>query len=126
MVIQYGWGPDDSPTIYHHGNSVTALSMGNHFEYEMATKVEKMYYMAYDKAKQMLQRNRQVLEKIVEDLLKYEILTRKDLERILADNDGLREKEPFFLSKANNEPVLDSFLDGNGRASSMAFLTAAN
>lgn len=22
MVIQYGWGPDDSPTIYHHGNMV--------------------------------------------------------------------------------------------------------
>lgn len=22
MVIQYGWGPDDSPTIYHHGNAV--------------------------------------------------------------------------------------------------------
>ncbi|WMV14423.1 hypothetical protein MTR67_007808 [Solanum verrucosum] len=41
MVIQYGWGPDDSPTIYHHGNSVTTLSMGNHFEYEMAAKVEK-------------------------------------------------------------------------------------
>uniref|UniRef100_A0A1U7W6T7 ATP-dependent zinc metalloprotease FTSH 5, chloroplastic-like n=1 Tax=Nicotiana sylvestris TaxID=4096 RepID=A0A1U7W6T7_NICSY len=126
MVIQYGWGPDDSLTIYHHGNSVTALSMGNHFEYEMAAKVEKIYYMAYDKAKQMLQRNREVLEKIVEDLLKYEILTRKDLERILADSDGLREKEPFFLSKANNEPVLDNFLEENGKASSMAFLTAAN
>lgn len=22
MVIQYAWGPDDSPTIYHHGNAV--------------------------------------------------------------------------------------------------------
>ena len=22
MVIQYGWGPDDSPTIYHHGTAV--------------------------------------------------------------------------------------------------------
>ncbi|THF96232.1 hypothetical protein TEA_010167 [Camellia sinensis var. sinensis] len=29
MMIQYGWGPDNSPTIYHHGNAVTALSMGN-------------------------------------------------------------------------------------------------
>ncbi|KAH0719579.1 hypothetical protein KY285_015610 [Solanum tuberosum] len=126
MVIQYGWGPDDSPTIYHHGNSVTTLSMGNHFEYEMAAKVEKMYYMAYDKAKGMLQKNRQVLEKIVEELLKYEVLTRKDLERIIADNDGVHEKEPFFLSKAYNEPVLENFLQENGKASSMEFLTAAN
>lgn len=22
MVIQYGWGPDDSPAIYHHSNAV--------------------------------------------------------------------------------------------------------
>ncbi|XP_016558590.1 probable inactive ATP-dependent zinc metalloprotease FTSHI 5, chloroplastic isoform X3 [Capsicum annuum] len=131
MVIQYGWGPDDSPTIYHHGNSVATLSMGNHFEYEMAAKVEKMYYMAYDKAKGMLQKNRQVLEKIVEELLKYEVLTRKDLERIIADNDGVCEKEPFFLSKAYKEllsaqPVLENFLQENGKASSMEFLTAAN
>ncbi|MCD7460966.1 hypothetical protein HAX54_044921 [Datura stramonium] len=85
-----------------------------------------MYYMAYDKAKVMLQTNRQVLEKIVEELLKYEVLTRKDLERIIADNDGMREKEPFFLSKAYNEPVLENFLQENGKASSMEFLTAAN
>ncbi|WMV14425.1 hypothetical protein MTR67_007810 [Solanum verrucosum] len=85
-----------------------------------------MYYMAYDKAKGMLQKNRQVLEKIVEELLKYEVLTRKDLERIIADNDGVHEKEPFFLSKAYNEPVLENFLQENGKASSMEFLTAAN
>ncbi|KAK2972761.1 hypothetical protein RJ640_019409 [Escallonia rubra] len=77
MVIQYGWGPDDSPTIYHHGNAVTALSMGNNHEYEMAAKVEKMYYLAFDKAKEILQKNRVVLEKIVEELLEFEILTGK-------------------------------------------------
>ncbi|GKF43044.1 DNA-directed RNA polymerase I subunit 2 [Tanacetum coccineum] len=32
MVIQYGWGPDDSLTVYHHGNAVTALSMGDNHE----------------------------------------------------------------------------------------------
>ena len=36
-----------------------------------------MYDLAYCKAKEMLQRNRQVLEKIVEELLQFEILTRK-------------------------------------------------
>lgn len=33
--------------------------------------------MAYDRAKEMLQKNRRVLEKIVEDLLEYEIMTGK-------------------------------------------------
>ncbi|XP_056168696.1 probable inactive ATP-dependent zinc metalloprotease FTSHI 5, chloroplastic [Syzygium oleosum] len=58
MVIQYGWGPDDSPAIYYHSNAVTALSMGNNHEYEIAAKVEKMYDLAYYKAKEMLQKNR--------------------------------------------------------------------
>ncbi|CAA0833428.1 FtsH extracellular protease family [Striga hermonthica] len=43
MVMQYGWGPDDSPTIYHHGNATTTLSMGDNFEYEMAARVEMQY-----------------------------------------------------------------------------------
>ncbi|GJZ54427.1 probable inactive ATP-dependent zinc metalloprotease FTSHI 5, chloroplastic [Tanacetum coccineum] len=42
MVIQYGWGPDDSLTVYHHGNAVTALSMGDNHEYEMAAKISGM------------------------------------------------------------------------------------
>ncbi len=36
-----------------------------------------MYDLAYFKAKEMLQRNHQVLEKIVEELLEFEILTQK-------------------------------------------------
>ncbi|GLT78028.1 hypothetical protein SLA2020_495780 [Shorea laevis] len=100
MVIQYGWGPDDSPAIYYHSNAVTALSMGNNHEYEMAAKVEKMYDLAYYKAEEMLQKNRQVLGKIVEELLEFEILTRKDLERMVEDYGGIQEKEPFFLSKS--------------------------
>ncbi|KAL8157828.1 hypothetical protein AgCh_002513 [Apium graveolens] len=106
MVIQYGWGPDDSPTIYHYNNADTALSMGNNHEYEMAAKVEKMYYLAYDKAKRILQNNYQVLDKIVEELLEHEILTRKDLERIVSDNGGIREKEPFYLSDVHVEEEL--------------------
>ncbi|KAJ9549345.1 hypothetical protein OSB04_021888 [Centaurea solstitialis] len=105
MVIQYGWGPDDSPVVYHHGNAVTALSMGNNHEYEMAAKVEKIYDLAYEKAKFILWSNRHVLEKIVEELLEYEILTGKDLERIILANGGIREKEPFYLSKFRNEEV---------------------
>jgi ATP-dependent Zn protease len=36
-----------------------------------------MYDLAYYKAEEMLQKNRPVLEKIVEELLEFEILTRK-------------------------------------------------
>nr|QKY65100.1 AAA-type ATPase family protein [Passiflora contracta] len=116
MVTQYGWGPDDSPAIYCTNGAVKCLSMGNNYANEMAAKVEKMYDLAYLKAKEMLLKNRRVLEKIVEELLEFEVLSGKDLERIVVDNDGVREKEPFFLSKGNyREPQSSSFLDaGNG------------
>ncbi|XP_062007834.1 uncharacterized protein LOC133724931 isoform X3 [Rosa rugosa] len=57
VVIQYGWGPDDSPAIYYHSNASTALSMGNNHEYDMAVKVEKIHDLAHYKAKEMLHRN---------------------------------------------------------------------
>ncbi|XP_030511571.1 probable inactive ATP-dependent zinc metalloprotease FTSHI 5, chloroplastic [Rhodamnia argentea] len=125
MVIQYGWGPDDSPAIYYHSNAVTALSMGNNHEYEIAAKVEKMYDLAYYKAKEMLQKNRRVLEKIVDELLEFEILTGKDLERMLEENGGMREKEPFSLVQLfNGQPVSSGFLD-DGNASGTALLGTA-
>ncbi|KAK6915313.1 ATPase, AAA-type, core [Dillenia turbinata] len=116
MVIQYGWGPDDSPAIYYCNNAATALSMGDNQEYEIAEKVEKMYDLAYDRAREMLQKNRKVLEIIVEELLEFEILTGKDLERILESHGTVQEQEPFFLSKASSEVMVpSSFLDsGNG------------
>ncbi|ESQ49606.1 hypothetical protein EUTSA_v10022034mg [Eutrema salsugineum] len=86
--------------------------MGNHHEYEMASKVVKIYDLAYEKAKGMLLKNRRVLEKITEELLEFEILTQKDLERLVHENGGIREKEPFFLSGTSyNEPLSRSFLD---------------
>lgn len=124
MVIQYGWGPDDSPAIYYASNAFTALSMGNTHEYEMAAKVEKIYDLAYLRAKDMLQKNRQVLEKIVEELLDFEILTGKDLKRIFVENGAIHEKEPFFLSKVDyKEPLSSSFL-GDGDSSEVALLGA--
>ncbi|KAL4379473.1 hypothetical protein GQ457_02G033540 [Hibiscus cannabinus] len=126
MVIQYGWGPDDSPAVYYSTNAVTALSMGNNHEFEMATKVEKIYDLAYDKARDMLKKNRRVLEKIVDELLEFEILTGKDLERILNENGGLREKEPFFLSHIDyKEPLPGSFLDEGSASEATNFLDVA-
>ncbi|KAJ4968871.1 hypothetical protein NE237_015572 [Protea cynaroides] len=113
MVIQYGWGPDDSHTIYFCSNATTALSMGNNHEYEMAAKVEKLYNLAYDRAKELLQKNHKVLEKIVEELLEFEILTGEDLKRIFEENGGNWEKEPFFLAKLNQKEFTSrGFLDG--------------
>ncbi|KAG4911184.1 hypothetical protein JHK87_057300 [Glycine soja] len=121
MVIQYGWGPDDSPAIYYCSNAVTALSMGDDHEYVMAAKVEKMFNLAYLKAREMLQKNRLVLEKIVEELLEFEILTGKDLERITKDNGVIREQEPFTLGEVQaSEPISGSFLErGNASGSSL-------
>ncbi|KAL6579408.1 hypothetical protein OROMI_009624 [Orobanche minor] len=126
MVLHCGWGPDDSPTIYRHGNSARALSMGDNFAYEMAAKIQKIYDLAYDKAKMLLQKNYLVLEKIVEELLEYEVLGGKDLERILTENGGTREKEPFLLSSSATyeEPEFGSKLDGNVPA--IALLNATN
>ncbi|KAL6278896.1 hypothetical protein ACE6H2_022497 [Prunus campanulata] len=125
MVIQYGWGPDDSPAIYYHTNAATALSMGNNHEYDMAAKVEKIYDLAYYKAQEMLHKNRRVLEKIVEELLEFEILTAKDLQRIFEDNGGVREKEPFFLSGSHDRELQSgSFLEG-GNVSGTALLSGA-
>ncbi|XP_072999076.1 probable inactive ATP-dependent zinc metalloprotease FTSHI 5, chloroplastic [Typha latifolia] len=100
MVIQYGWGPDDSTAIYISSKAVGTMSMGNNHEFEMAAKVEKMYNLGYDKATEMLQRNRKVLEKIVDQLLEFENLTGEDLLDILEKYGGIREQEPFFLSKS--------------------------
>ncbi|XP_061371353.1 probable inactive ATP-dependent zinc metalloprotease FTSHI 5, chloroplastic [Gastrolobium bilobum] len=124
MVIQYGWGPDDSPAIYYRSNAVTALSMGDDHEYVMAAKVEKMFDLAYLKAREILQKNRLVLEKIVEELLEFEILTGKDLERISEDNGGIKEKEPFYLGEVQaSEPTSGNFLE-IGNASGSALLAS--
>lgn len=126
MVIQYGWAPDDSPAIYYRTNAFTALSMGNSHEYEVAAKVEKVYDLAYDKAKDMLQKNRRVLGQVVEELLEYEILTGKDLERIIEKYGGIREKEPFSLMEVpDKEPVSVSYLDDEN-SSAVGLLGSSN
>ncbi|KAA0035175.1 putative inactive ATP-dependent zinc metalloprotease FTSHI 5 [Cucumis melo var. makuwa] len=86
--------------------------MGDSYEYEVAAKVEKIYDLAYCRAKEMLGKNRQVLEKFVEELLEFEILTGKVLERLIETNGGIREKEPFFLSEYYDREYLDE-LDMN-------------
>uniref|UniRef100_A0A6V7QYZ6 AAA+ ATPase domain-containing protein n=1 Tax=Ananas comosus var. bracteatus TaxID=296719 RepID=A0A6V7QYZ6_ANACO len=123
MVIQYGWGPDDSPAIYITSKAVGSLSMGNNHEFEMAAKVEKMYDLGYDKAREMLLKNRKVLEKIVEQLLEFENLTGEDLINILNENGGIREQEPFFLSKSYySELTSDGAMDDNGNGAALNLL----
>ncbi|KAJ3708584.1 hypothetical protein LUZ61_012289 [Rhynchospora tenuis] len=99
MVLEYGWSPDDSPVIYFTSNAVRPLSMGDDHEFDMAAKVQKLYDLGFDKAREMLQNNCTVLEKIVEELLKSNHLTGEDLMNILEEHGGIREKEPFHLVK---------------------------
>ncbi|KAI3788420.1 hypothetical protein L2E82_01186 [Cichorium intybus] len=65
VVDNLWWGPDDNPTVYHHDNALTALSIRDNHEYRMAAKVKK------------------------------------DLERIILANSGIRDKEAFYLQKSN-------------------------
>ncbi|KAL0928493.1 hypothetical protein M5K25_000377 [Dendrobium thyrsiflorum] len=99
MVLQYGWGPDDSPVIYVTSNAVGTLSMGNKHEFDMAAKVEEMYNLAYEKARVMLQKNSKLLQIIVEQLLERENLTGEELISMFEENDGIREEEPFTILK---------------------------
>ncbi|CAL9154165.1 probable inactive ATP-dependent zinc metalloprotease FTSHI 5, chloroplastic isoform X1 [Musa acuminata AAA Group] len=126
MVIEYGWSPDDSPAIYITSKAVGALSMGNSHEFEIEAKVQKIYDLAYDKAKEMLQKNRKVLEIIVEQLLNFENLTGEDLLNILKNNGEIPEKEPFFLSKQLYKKLKSgSSLDESGDAEVLDLLGVA-
>ncbi|ONK71896.1 uncharacterized protein A4U43_C04F13490 [Asparagus officinalis] len=126
MVIQYGWGPDDSPAIYVTSNAVGTLSMGKNHEFEMAARVEKMYNLAYDKAKELLQKNRPVLEQIVEQLLMFENLTGHELANILEKHGGIPEQEPFSLSENyHKELPLGISLQNTENAAVIELLDAA-
>ncbi|KMZ75813.1 hypothetical protein ZOSMA_10G00810 [Zostera marina] len=120
MVIQYGWGPDDSAAIYFCSNADSIVSMGNAHELELAKKVEKMYNLAFDKAEEILMKNRKVLENTVEDLIQFENLTRKDLHDIIEKNGGIFQQEPFSLclSKIISDDDFNS--DANGSNSNLA------
>ncbi|KAK1292649.1 hypothetical protein QJS10_CPB17g01142 [Acorus calamus] len=122
MVLQYGWGPDDSPTIYFCSNTRKKSNMVNGHEVEMAAKVEKMYDLAYDKAVEMLQKNLAVLRVIVDQLLMFENMTGKELLEILEENGGIREQEPFFLSTQHRKELTSSRSIDNGNASGAAVL----
>ncbi|KAI0530740.1 hypothetical protein KFK09_000288 [Dendrobium nobile] len=126
MVLQYGWGPDDSPVIYVTSNAVGTLSMGNKHEFDMAAKVEEMYNLAYEKARVMLQKNYQLLQIIVEQLIERENLTGEELISIFEENDGIREEEPFTILKQKYKEIApERSLEGNGNAAAIAFLGAA-
>ncbi|KAL0008930.1 hypothetical protein SO802_010432 [Lithocarpus litseifolius] len=97
MILPFGEENFLSSEELKQAQEVTALSMGNNHEYEIAAKVEKATYC---KAKEMLQRNRQVLEKIVEELLQFEILTRKYIDEVWNDKSPLLPSDPYQRAQA--------------------------
>lgn len=97
MVMQYGWGPDDSPLVYAKGDSETSLAMGDKHEMEVGKKIQSLYLIATDRCGKMLQRNQHTLAAVVEHLLQYDCVTTKDLARITAETGAVFEEEPFEL-----------------------------
>ncbi|KAG0502734.1 hypothetical protein HPP92_002806 [Vanilla planifolia] len=123
MVLHYGWGPDDSPAIYVANKAFRSLTMGTKHEVELAAKVEGIYTSAYEKAREMLQKNFRILQIIVDQLLESESLNGEDLINILEENGGIREVEPFTLSKHQyKKNALERPLDSNVNAAVVALL----
>eukprot|EP01018_Ginkgo_biloba_P009872 Gb_28496 [translate_table: standard] len=118
MVLAFGWGPDDSPMVYMTSKSQISLDMGKDHEFELEAKIEKLFYIACDKAADLLQKNRRALDAIVEHLLEYDIVTKQEMSRILEENGAIQEQDPFMLITHTKYGVLaGSSTNGTGRVS---------
>ncbi|KAG0630185.1 hypothetical protein M758_1G160200 [Ceratodon purpureus] len=115
MVMQYGWGPDDSPLIYAKGDSPTSIAMGDKHEWELATKIQKLYHIATDRCGKLLQRNQPTLNAVVEHLLQYDCVTTKDLARICEETGAIFEEEPFELVPYSRMDMLSGSTNGTTR-----------
>eukprot|EP00252_Welwitschia_mirabilis_P025772 TRINITY_DN8198_c0_g1_i1.p1 TRINITY_DN8198_c0_g1~~TRINITY_DN8198_c0_g1_i1.p1 ORF type:complete len:1255 (+),score=269.09 TRINITY_DN8198_c0_g1_i1:201-3965(+) len=105
MVLEYGWGPNDVPMVYFTPISPVTLAMGKEHEFELGSRIEKLFYAACDKATEMLHKNKQVLDALVAYLLENECMLNKDISRILEENGAQREPEPFMLFPYKGENI---------------------
>lgn len=115
MVMQFGWGPDDSPLVYAKHDSPTSLAMGDEHEYELGTTIMKLYNIAVERCGKMLQRNQQTLSAIVEHLLQYDCVTTKDLARICEETGAMFEEDPFELVPYSRLDMLSGSTNGTTR-----------
>ncbi|KAL3693910.1 hypothetical protein R1sor_007561 [Riccia sorocarpa] len=117
MVMEYGWAPDDSPMIYQTDGSPTALSMGDQHEGEVAEKINRLYFTACEKAAEMLERNRPVMEAMVEHLLTCDAIGKQDFARIMEEKGAVLEQEPFSLVPYTHIEIVGAPTNGSGRSS---------
>jgi cell division protease FtsH len=88
MVTKYGMSPLGPITFgEHHGNPFLGKDMMHDRTYSEDTsklidaEVAKMLHNALEKAKDILTKNKKLLEKIAEDLIKKETITREEFEK---------------------------------------------
>lgn len=118
MVLEYGWGPDDSPMVYLTRISGESLDTGKDHVYELEANIKKLFNTACDKAAEILQKNHKALVALLEHLLEYDVVTKQEMSRILEENGAVQESEPFMLiSYKNHELAADMSTNGTGRFS---------
>ena len=103
MITQYGMskkfgliGLATQEDKYLSGRTV--LNCGDDTATEVDKEVMEMLKIAYDKAKEILKDNRQVMDKLAEFLIEKETITGKEFMEILRKEKGL--PEPVKISKA--------------------------
>ncbi|GJP56793.1 hypothetical protein CLOM_g15841 [Closterium sp. NIES-68] len=97
MVMEWGWGPDDSPFIFQTHNARKSLALGRRQEAELKQRVQQLHDAAFDRAHSLLSCNRRTLQAVVDALCSHDAVDRQALLRIMADTSAVAETEPFEL-----------------------------
>eukprot|EP00850_Spirogloea_muscicola_P021932 SM000268S09748 [mRNA] locus=s268:149412:155595:- [translate_table: standard] len=105
MVMECGWGPEGSTTVYQTESSSSPLDVGDQHELFLEAQIEQLYDAACNRALALLERNRGVLDAAVEALCEHDYLTRQDMEELLRKHGAVPDEEPFELLPAATTPA---------------------
>lgn len=115
MVMQFGWGPHDSPLVYAKAGSPTSIAMGDKHEEEVKSAIQKLYLIATERCYNMLHRNQRTLSAVVEHLIQYDCVTTKDLSRISDETGAVFEEDPFELVPYSRMEMFSGSKNGTTR-----------
>ncbi|KPA81229.1 putative mitochondrial Mitochondrial ATP-dependent zinc metallopeptidase [Leptomonas pyrrhocoris] len=102
MVRQFGFSDTLGFVDYGTADSAEGAYMSDETKLKIEKEVHRLVEQAYVETKEMLLKHRPELEKIAENLLKYETLTGNDLEKIL-HGETLPERPPRFSAASDNK-----------------------